>query len=1219
MKILKIELQNLYSLKSDEIICIDLDSAHFKNVGLYAITGPTGAGKTTILDAITIALYHQVPRFKQSNIKAGLKDVISYGASDAMARVLFKNREVVYEASWYMRLVSKNGKVLGKPQEEVRLKNITEGLIIAEKKREVQEAVVRVTQLDYNQFLRSVMLAQGEFASFLSANSKDKGTLLEQITGEEIYKKIGEVISRKLGEERKKLEQISAKLNSDDILSLELKEVLLKEQQLKNIESEEIEHCLKATEKTINWFDTSASLQKDIVLNDSEFQEAEIYKNKQKGILDSLKNHENAARFKDLLKDIGYAEETLIDKLKERKRLDTDLIEMEPQLKKQLNAVALANESKVLAETNFTNWLPKLERIAAVEATMITYSDSIENRKLKLRSYSSEITALNGSLSSLSSVLELRNKEKMELLEYMDKQSIIPKITPYFNHWQQQLFLQSTKTNDLLDAKGILAERTIKSNELMIFISKNEDLIVSENRILVIYSEKSEKLSLEIKKTNLTVILQEKEQVASCYKKGIQLAQLSENFVGNDVLLVKFKNELKEYEFLINDVTKRLKEATDTEVFLKILVEDAEKLLQLETAIKGFDQERLKLEPGKACNLCGATEHPYVSDYVAGSVSDAQKILTERKIKVNDHLQVVLTLHRESATHAGAFKKCKERISEIAVLQTSIQQKASILIPNYDLSKLSLLKEENSALEKKLLGFDLKIKAAQVLITQKSELDVSYTKQQSKCVHLKGGIEAAIVQLSLFKKDIKQKNKEVALVNESLLAIRRDLEHSFSVFNFEIPEPKNADNFIKRLDTAIEKFKLTKEKLQEVAQTVLEIELKRKSEIEIQKKILEQQEVLLKEQEEAVLSFSKLGKDRYALLPKEISLKQQQDVLKLERKTVENHLETQQKDLQQLKEKEINFKGQLLENSKSSKKITPILERLNSTLIKDIKTSIFLDKKELLEAILPAENVVEYENIKKNIDKSITKIIALKESLFLKKEAHDLLKIGDVTCVEASDKLVDFKRRKEDVLRRLGEIKQIFTKDEEVLSRNKTVVDKVKVQEKILKKWVDLMKLLGGSKDAFNTYVQRLTLQNLIAFANIHLFKLNKRYSLQMNSDYKPGEELNFNLIDHYQTDQVRYVDTSSGGEKFIISLALALGLSDLASNNVNIDSLFIDEGFGTLDGATLETVISTLETLQSQGKMIGIISHVDNLKERIPTQIQIHKKSNGVSSVTIV
>ena len=99
------------------------------------------------------------------------------------------------------------------------------------------------------------------------------------------------------------------------------------------------------------------------------------------------------------------------------------------------------------------------------------------------------------------------------------------------------------------------------------------------------------------------------------------------------------------------------------------------------------------------------------------------------------------------------------------------------------------------------------------------------------------------------------------------------------------------------------------------------------------------------------------------------------------------------------------------------------------------------------------------------------------------------------------------------------------------------------------------MTLLGGSKHAFNVYVQRLTLQNLIHLANLHRFKLNRRYSLKLDETYKVGEELSFKLIDHYQTDQARYVDTSSGGEKFIISLALALGLSDLASNNVSIKS----------------------------------------------------------------
>ena len=213
MRIFKIELQNINSLKSDTPVVIDFEGDKFQDVGLYAITGSTGAGKTTILDAITIAMYHRVPRFDKSNIRAGLEDVVSYGADGAMARVSFENKGIRYEAQWNIRLTAKTGKRLKNPIERVRLKNLSTEKIIAEKKQEVQAQIREITQLTYGQFLRSVILAQGEFAAFLSANAKDKGTLLEQITGEAIYKKIGEAVNDKIRTEREKLNEIRAACN----------------------------------------------------------------------------------------------------------------------------------------------------------------------------------------------------------------------------------------------------------------------------------------------------------------------------------------------------------------------------------------------------------------------------------------------------------------------------------------------------------------------------------------------------------------------------------------------------------------------------------------------------------------------------------------------------------------------------------------------------------------------------------------------------------------------------------------------------------------------------------------------------------------------------------------------------------------------------------------------------------------------------------------------
>ena len=232
MRILKIELQNINSLKSKTPIVIDFESDLFKDVGLYAITGSTGAGKTTILDAITIALYHNVPRFNNPTVKANLNDVVSYGANEAMVRVSFENQGKNYEAHWSMRLTTKAGKMLTNPKEEVRLKDLSTGDIIAEKKTEVKIEVERITQLNYQQFLRSAMLAQGEFAAFLSASSQEKGKLLEQITGEDIYKKIGEAINTKLFNERKTLDGIRAKINSEDLLPDEVRQELKAEQVL---------------------------------------------------------------------------------------------------------------------------------------------------------------------------------------------------------------------------------------------------------------------------------------------------------------------------------------------------------------------------------------------------------------------------------------------------------------------------------------------------------------------------------------------------------------------------------------------------------------------------------------------------------------------------------------------------------------------------------------------------------------------------------------------------------------------------------------------------------------------------------------------------------------------------------------------------------------------------------------------------------------------------
>ena len=373
--------------------------------------------------------------------------------------------------------------------------------------------------------------------------------------------------------------------------------------------------------------------------------------------------------------------------------------------------------------------------------------------------------------------------------------------------------------------------------------------------------------------------------------------------------------------------------------------------------------------------------------------------------------------------------------------------------------------------------------------------------------------------------------------------------------------------------------------------------------------------VLIIEQEK---NIENLIHERDLILPSHISVEIQRENLQISTNAASKKVELIRKELQIITTEKTTKTTQentlttdLIENKKN-------IDELNNQLKIQLIQSQFNTKEEVEKALLSIENKNVFTQIKKEFDHKSTEIKAL-----INKNQQDLTTQNNQknfasTKEESSENKQKVQFQKDEYLKRSGEITQIFFKDEDIIKRNSSVIKEIEIQEKQLKKWKDLTDLLGGSKHAFNTYVQRLTLNSLINIANIHLFKLNKRYSLKMKEHYSPGEELNFNLIDHYQTDEARFVDTSSGGEKFLISLALALGLSDLASSNVKIESLFIDEGFGTLDNETLETVISTLETLQAQGKMIGIISHVENLKERIPTQIQLIKKSNGVSYVEI-
>ena len=1219
MRILKIELQNINSLKSKTPIVIDFESDLFKDVGLYAITGSTGAGKTTILDAITIALYHSVPRFNNTTAKANLHDVVSYGANEAMARVSFESQAKRYEAHWSMRLTTKAGKLLSTPKEEVRLKDLSTGEIIAEKKTEVKTVVERIIQLNYNQFLRSAMLAQGEFAAFLSASSADKGKLLEQITGEDIYKKIGETIGSKIAEERRKLDVIRAKINAEDLLSDEARQELKAEQDLLKKDIDKLVVELKEVELVLAWYKKDAELLKEQESLEQRIVLLETEKQKNQSTIETLQRHEKAEPHKEVLDSIKRLE-------KEQVSHHARSIELQEALKVLVVKITDAQKQEAKfklehqkSEADFNNWLPKLDQVAKHDSDIKNGKEKQLTTQKTLSENKEQLSKLQNSFEATNKDLDRKAKEQLATDDYLLKHKDCLLLEKHIVDWRSHLLIRSRNYEQLEFDNKVVNQKEKTRVETDILLKETNALYERNQVKLNDLNEALEKTNQLLRTNSLDQLLIKRDAVEKQklnLKEGLRLSKEAKEIGEKEKILNQEQKEQEKDKQVLILQNKALQiKIKDAESALK----DAERILELETKILSFEAERKKLEAESPCHLCGSTEHPYVSKYESITLSTSQLKRDDRKKNLellakeekDIELKRVAIATKEEA-NANQLKTLSDQMKKTVENFTSLSLEQTIKDSENIGKQLVEFQKEGEVLAKRIVeGQDL-----QKLKNQQDEA----CKKELKSVNILKTKQATLIEKSgNLKSELKQKNTDIKSVNQETKDLEIQLRDGLALYELALPSVEESSAFVLSIEKEIATYQVKAKKQLELRNLLSQLANDVKNNREQFSEKQKTQTTLEKEQKETEAKLQSASADRKAILPLEISIsakrEQLQKVKEVSKKAFDQALQ-----LLQALNTEQHSKTKETENlQKDQAKAVMSLTEQTLSLEKAIEASDFESRIAVEQAILSLEDKARFVKIVKGIDDRGLELKTLANRLKEDVEKLEKSKNFELSADDADKKQKKIETDKNKLTERTGEIKQKFELDKQIKERNQKVTDEILVQEKVLKKWNDLMSLLGGSKHAFNTYVQRLTLYNLIQLANVHLFKLNKRYSLKLDTTYKAGEELFFKLIDHYQTDEARYVDTSSGGEKFLISLALALGLSDLASNNVSIDSLFIDEGFGTLDSQTLETVISSLETLQAQGKMIGIISHVENLKERIPAQIKVMKRSNGVSEVELV
>ncbi|MBP1641038.1 MAG: exonuclease complex subunit SbcC [Bacteroidetes bacterium] len=1218
MKILKIELQNINSLQCEMPIVIDFEQPRFEDVGLFAITGPTGAGKTTLLDAITIALYRKVPRFEKSGNVARLEDVVSYGAATAMARITFEAQQQRYEAQWNIRLTSSTGKALGKPVETVRLKNLTTEQIVAETKTGCDEKIIEITQLNYEQFLRSVLLAQGEFAAFLSAKNSEKGLLLQQIAGDEIYRKIGEALKNRIADEKKVLEQIRNKINTADLLDEESVNLLKAETaQLQN-NQEELQNDLRKVEEVLQWYAQRSKLEQQKEEIATGWTQLENETAASTPLLRLLEKHEAAEPFKAIVTETERLEQEQTKKETRITAIETEQIDLDARL-----TIAVAEENDCHTKTEESeqlarDWQPLLEKVTALDTQINRCRTAITDKQTTKQELEKSHAGLLSSLQTKTNEEKTLQVTATQLQSYFEEHPYIPAIGKQLGEWSRQL----TKRKSNRERMTALSENIVKAQTVL---QENSVTLEQIGKSHTAEKEKLATLSAELKaiqdqltKADIEHLLAEqntlntrKEQVRTSIQLSSAYNKLNTNrqtLTGQQITLQTKQQELSEET---GRLAIEIQTATQS-------VADAEELYEKDRYIVSLEAERKKLKQGEPCALCGSTTHPLVQHYAGVEISESKQRLDERKARLEklkaEQQAVNLELTRCNAGLASLMQQLSDNENELQETKAKFTEMKSAS----DIANTAALEAQLQTLEESQTLLSKQIAGSQELQKQKDNKQeaVKSVETTLKALELRQ-IELTTENVNSTA-SISTNEEEQKRLNAENGEIERKLAPQLADCTVQLPKPEETLQLIMQLEQTVRTYNENEKQLtatrHQLQQCLLEITNF------VEQMTAKTNEMLANEKQLATLGkeLTVFTEERRSILPLEMETNTKrtelQEAVERTKKT-----ETEARNrLALLKERQTVVTTEKSTTEKELQENRTLLATTLQQLNDAIAESSFAKREELTAALLTEEKRTYYIQIRKSIEERRIALQTLDTTTAAELEKLEKELKPDATLEETQAKQLRINDEKERLQQRLGEIAESFRKNNEIKQRNARVVAEIEMQETIFRKWTNLMSVLGGSQDALNTYVQRLTLKNLIDLANLHLYKLNRRYSLQLNAQYKTGEELNFKLVDHYQADETRLVDTSSGGEKFLISLSLALGLSDLASNNVSIGSLFIDEGFGTLDNNTLETVISTLETLKAQGKSIGIISHVDSLKERIPVQIQVLKKNNGISTVEI-
>ncbi len=1216
MRIIGVRFKNLNSLAREWQV--DFSGPEYVSDGIFAITGPTGAGKTTILDAICLGLYGRTPRLDR--VTKNSNEIMSRQTGDCFAEVTFETQKGRYRSHWSQHRARK------KPEGDLQqarheIADAGSGAVLESKLSRVGKFIEQATGMDFGRFTRSMMLAQGEFAAFLDASPDDRAPILEQITGTEIYSQISIKVHERRKRERDTLELARAELRGIEIFEPEeVKSLQDNLQEMRNGEKT-LEGKVADLRKTETWLTGIAALEKTSVELDKKLLDIAQRRQAFEPERQQLEKARNAFRLEGdyrgvlAIRTSQQAELKELDdsrlRLPEKQKALTGLKDAKQRADRHLHAERVRQKS----ETEIIKKVRELDtRLSDQRQQLGLKSQAISEAEKQAADYKYEIDKVTKLLEQTQMVLGVAD-------DYLS------------SHSSDAALLTDLAAIEKGFANIRVCEaKRVTAGEALAAAIRQKDAVVEKSRKITADQGKA---SQEFEKEEQGVNDLTKEIEALL--KGRDLGQLRNKLEAvkeRERLLLecfelvgRMENAAVVLKTLREDTEKRkeargrfaedIKTATKQKVLIENEVAVLETEVSLRNRIRNLEEERKRLEDGKACPLCGATEHPFARSNTP-ELDAAETRLHKKKAELKGTDKEMQQLEAEQVRVVEAVRYGEKEIAEREALLAN-DKKASTAI----LSKLEIrdsFQNLSADLETKIAKTQAELSEIAVIVTaaegkgeqEKKAREVLETLRKKRD-DLSVSLQAAKYQIETAgtESDRLLKERSVAL-DETEKAISAALQ-DLKPFGIAQAETTELDAVYVALSErkneweARQAEKINGEK--EAASQQAEIE-KLNALLASHTKELKHKR---KDQAQADLLLSELGKSRQVLFGDKDTDHVEKQLAK-DVETAEKDLEVSRDSLVQV-EKEISTINETIVLLKGkTEKREKDLAAAQKNLTERLEKEGFKEESEFLEARLSEEDRQQIADKKKRLDQAKTELDARKadNAKALSAERKKILTDQPAEMIREDIKKseIDLKQIRIDI----GGIEKSLSENEKMRKKQGERIKVIEAQKKECSRWDELHQLIGSADGKkFRNFAQGLTFEVMTAHANRQLRQMTDRYMLVRDA-IKP---LDLNVIDNYQAGEIRSTKNLSGGESFIVSLALALGLSQMASRNVRVDSLFLDEGFGTLDDDALETALVTLAGLQQEGKLIGVISHVSALKERIGTRIRVTPETGGRSRIS--